>query len=279
MTNIALIGAGGKMGCRVTNRLIHSDFAVVYVETGDQGRANLAELNIEPMSEDDAVNGADAIILAVPDRILGKVANSIVPKINPGTLVILLDPAAAAAGELPVRSDISYFVTHPCHPPVFNDEVGDARKDFFGGVLAKQPIVCALMQGSEADYALGETIATTIYGPVTRSHRVTVEQMAILEPTMAETVTAACITIIGECMEEAIRRGVPRDAARDFMLGHINIPLAIVFGEVTSPFSDGAKIIIEYGKKRVFQQDWMMLFEPEEVKKQVDLIVQGVSRG
>jgi nitrogenase molybdenum-iron protein alpha/beta subunit len=279
MTNIALIGAGGKMGCRVTNRLIHSDFAVVYVETGDQGRANLAELNIEPMSEDDAVNGADAIILAVPDRILGKVANSIVPKINPGTLVILLDPAAAAAGELPVRSDISYFVTHPCHPPVFNDEVGDARKDFFGGVLAKQPIVCALMQGSEADYALGETIATTIYGPVTRSHRVTVEQMAILEPTMAETVTAACITIIGECMEEAIRRGVPRDAARDFMLGHINIPLAIVFGEVTSPFSDGAKILIEYGKKRVFQQDWMMLFEPEEVKKQVDLIVQGVSRG
>ncbi|BDI30488.1 semialdehyde dehydrogenase [Capsulimonas corticalis] len=277
MTTIALVGAGGKMGRRLTNNLRHTEYAMRYVEIGEAGVAELARIGVAPMPEEEALAGADVVILAVPDRALGKIARALVPKLAAGTLVMLLDPAAAAAGELPIREDIAYFVTHPCHPPVFNDETGEARRDFFGGVLAKQAIVCALMQGTEADYARAETIAIAMYGPVTRSHRITVEQMAILEPTMAETITAACITIIRETMDEAIRRGVPPDAARDFMLGHINIPLAIVFGEVGSPFSDGAKLIIEYGKERIFQPDWKRLFEPESVQEQVQVIVRGVS--
>jgi len=104
---------------------------------------------------------------------------------------------------------------------------------------------------------------------------VTVEQMAILEPAMAETVTACCITIIREAMDEAIRRGVPADAARDFMLGHVNIPLAIVFGEVNSPFSDGAKLIIEHGRREIFREDWKKVFEPESVRDQVRAIVEN----
>jgi hypothetical protein len=53
---------------------------------------------------------------------------------------------------------------------------------------------------------------------VTRAHRVTVEQMAILEPTMAEVCGIALIQALRAAMEEAIRRGVPRAAAEDFML-------------------------------------------------------------
>ena len=34
----------------------------------------------------------------------------------------MLDAAAPHAGELPERDDVTYFVTHPCHPPIFNDE-------------------------------------------------------------------------------------------------------------------------------------------------------------
>ena len=30
-----------------------------------------------------------------------------------------------------------------------------------------------------------------------------------------------CITVIREAMEEAVRRGVPREAATDFLLGHV----------------------------------------------------------
>lgn len=105
----------------------------------------------------------------------------------------MLDAAAPFAGDLPDRTDLTYFVDHPCHPPVYNDEVELAAKsDFFGGIATKQQIVCSLMQGPEDSYALGEKVACAIYAPVMRAHRVTVEQMAILEPVLSETIGATC---------------------------------------------------------------------------------------
>ena len=265
------------MGCRLTDNLLkHSEYIKLYVEVSEEGIANLTQRDLMPTPQDKALAAADVVILALPDRIIGKVAHEIVPQLRPGAMVMTLDPAAPHAGELPVRDDISYFVTHPCHPSVFNYEATpDERRDFFGGVKASQAIVCALMQGPETDYGVGEAVARAMYAPITRAHRVTVEQMAILEPAMAETVAACCITIIREAMDEAIRRGVPPEAARDFMLGHVNIPLAIVFGEVSSPFSDGAKLIIEHGKHLLFKPDWKRVFEPESVKEQVTAIVRG----
>ena len=58
-------------------------------------------------------------------------------------------------------------------------------------------------------------------------------------------------------------------------MGHVNIPLAIVFGVAGNPFSDGAKLIIEYGRERILQPDWKKVFEPESVKEQVTAIVNG----
>lgn len=276
MVRIALFGAGGKMGMRLTRNLTESSgYSVAYVEPGAEGAARLATLGITPTAADEALANAEVVILALPDARLGAISQELVPKMASGAMLVTLDPAAAHAGVLAHRDDLAYFVTHPCHPPVFNDEIGEAKKDFFGGVLAKQAIVCALMQGSEDDYARGAALAEAIYAPVMRSHRVTVEQMAILEPAMAETVTACCITIIREAMDEAIRRGVPAEAARDFMMGHVNIPLAIVFGEVDSPFSDGAKLIIEHGRREIFREDWKKVFEPESVRDQVRAIVEN----
>ena len=278
MTTIALFGAGGKMGCRLTDNLKgHADFDVRYVETGEAGVARLAERGLVPTDAVAALAEADVVILALPDTVLGGVSHEVVPDMKAGAMLMTLDPAAAHAGVLAERDDVAMFVTHPCHPPLWNDEEGDARRDFFGGVKAKQNIVCALMRGADADYARGEAVAKAMYAPVMRSHRVTVEQMAILEPAMAETVTAMCCTIIKEAMDEAIARGVPPEAAKDFMMGHVNIPLAIVFGEAGNPFSDGAKLIIEYGRSRVIQPDWKAVFEPESVREQVKAIVEGRS--
>jgi hypothetical protein len=277
MTTIALFGAGGKMGCRLTDNLRnHSEYQMLYVEVSPHAQENVTGRGLSVTPQAEALAQADVVILALPDRVLGKVAHEIVPHIKPGAMVMMLDPAAPYAGEMPERADISYFVTHPCHPTVFNyDATPEERRDFFGGVKAPQAIVCALMQGPDDDYTRGEAIAKAMYAPITRSHRVTVEQMAILEPTMAETVSCCCITIIKEAMDEAIARGVPPEAARDFLMGHINIPLAIVFGEISSPFSDGAKLIIEHGKHYLFKPDWKRIFEPEMVKAQVDAIVKG----
>jgi len=193
-------------------------------------------------------------------------------------MFITLDPAAAHAGDLPERADISYFVTHPCHPNIFDHfATTEEREDFFGGVHARQAIVCALMQGPEEHYALGEELAKQFYGPVTRSHRVTVEQMALLEPTMAETCGIALVRALRTVLDEAVRRGVPRAAAEDFMYGHIKVELGIAFGLAPFPFSDGAILISQYGQERIFNKDWLELFEPKSVKEQTQMIVKGVT--
>jgi hypothetical protein len=266
------------MGCRITDHLKDSAaYSLRYVESGERGRSELARRGVSAMSLESAVADADVVILALPDRILGKVATDVVPQVRSGCLVITLDPAAACAGELPARSDISYFVSHPCHPSVFDHfETPQERDDFFGGTHARQAIVCALAQGPEVHYQLGEQIARDLYAPVTRAHRVTVEQMAILEPTMAEVCAIALIQALREAMEEAIRRGVPRAAAEDFMYGHIKVPLGIAFHRVDFPFSDGAKLIAEYGRQRIFQPGWLKVFEPARVQEQVRAIVTGV---
>jgi len=271
MARIAIIGAGGKMGGRITDNLLKTDHEVAHVEVSERGIAGLAERGLKPRPMDEALQGAEAVILAVPDNRIGQVAHQISGALKPGTMVIVLDAAAPYAGEMPDRTDLTYFVTHPCHPPIFNDEIEPAAKaDFFGGIAAKQHIVCALMQGPESAYPLGETISRQIFAPVMRAHRVTVEQMAILEPILSETVTGTCLTIIREAMDEAVALGVPAQAARDFVLGHLNVEIAIVFQELENgTFSDGAKLAIEKAKSELFRPDWKRVFEPEALRQSV----------
>ena len=157
------------------------------------------------------------------------------------------------------------------------EEDPEARADFFGGTKARMPIVCALMQGPEAHYALGEKLARDFFAPVTRAHRITVEQMAMLEPAMAETVGIALILALREALEEVVKRGVPRPAAEDFLYGHIKVPLGIAFNRVDFPFSDGAKLIAEFGRQRVLRPDWKKVFEPDSLKQQVKAIVAGLA--
>jgi D-apionate oxidoisomerase len=267
MTTIALFGAGGKMGMRLGINLKDSRFVVRPVEVGEVGRKRLAdELGWQAVDSDYALADASVVILAVPDTAIGKVASGIIDKLKPGTIVMTLDAAAPFVGHLPARGDITYFVTHPCHPPIFNDETEmPAKLDRFGGIAAKQAIVSALMQGPEEHYAVGEEIARTIWAPVMRSHRLTVEQMALLEPGLAETVCGSLLDVLREAMDEVVRRGVPKEAARDFLLGHMNIMAAVIFKEQPGVFSDACNKAIEFGKPALMRDDWKRVFEPDEI--------------
>jgi len=266
------------MGCRIADNLRNSNYSVRYVEVSPAGVQRLKDRGLDITPHDEAVRAADVAILALPDALIGRIAPTIVPGLHSGAMVICLDPAAPYGGELPERSDITYFVTHPCHPPVVNDETDpQAKMDFFGAIKAKQNIVCALMQGPESDYEIGEQVCRTMFAPVMRAHRVTVEQMAILEPALSETVVATLMVVIKEAIDEAVKHGVPAEAARDFILGHINVDIGIVFGYVGSPFSDGALLAIERGKKRLLQPDWRKVFEPENVLAEIKAITSAVA--
>ena len=274
MTKIALFGAGGKMGMRLGANLKNSAYSVAPVEVGDVGKKRLKdELGWEPVDADKALAGAEIVVLAVPDTAIGKVSHGIIDKLKHGTIVVILDAAAPYAGHLPKRDDITYFVTHPCHPPIFNDETeAKAKLDRFGGVAAKQAIVCCLMQGPESDYQRGEDVAKTIWAPVMRSHRLTVEQLALLEPGLAETVVASLLDVMREAMDEVVKKGVPQQAARDFLLGHMNILGAVIFKEQPGVFSDACNKAIEFGKPVLMRDDWKRVFDADEIAASIKRI-------
>jgi hypothetical protein len=271
MTTIALMGAGGQMGIRIAQKLKDaSNYKTLYLEISKEGKQDLAEKGIPVTPQEEAIKQADIVILAVPDRLIGPICRDIVPRVNNGTMILGLDPSAGYADLLPERPDISYFIAHPCHAPMFGDETDpEAQQDFFGGDKAKQSIVCSLHQGPEADYARGEAIARVIYAPILNSYRVTTEQMAILEPALVETLGLTCVYMMKEALDEAIRMGVPEAVAHDFLFSHLRSMVGEVFLLDGATISDGARVAVAEAKKQILQPDWMKIMRIENIKESV----------
>lgn len=260
MAKIALFGAGGKMGRHLTFKLRESAHEMRYVEISESGIDALRKLGVDVTSQEDALTDADVVIFALPDALVGRVSNEIVPELRAGTMVLMLDVAAALAGVLCVRSDIAYFFVHPSHGNIL-------RRDRTG-----QHIICALMQGCEEDYALGVQIGKEIHAPVSTVHRLTVEQMGLLEPALAETIGLACLSLLRDATDEVIKQGIPRAAAEEFLLGHLGC-LSYFFAD--GALSDGAILALERGKQRLFRDDWRKLLTSDSVLEQCKAIVSG----
>ena len=271
MSKIALIGAGGKMGCRLTDNFVKCpQYLLHYLEISESGIQNLRERNIVISREEDAVPQADVVILAVPDVAIGGISQQIIPQMKKGALVLTLDPAAPLDGVIAHREDLGYVIAHPCHPTVFNWEPTEqAFRDFYGGISAKQSIVVALMHGTEAHYHLGERVAQDMFAPIKDTHRITLEQMAILEPAMVETLAQTCMEVVKEGYDRIVELGVPEVAARDFVLGHLRIQIAVLFKEVNGSFSDAAYKISKRAKPVLFKEGWQTIFEMNDIREQV----------
>lgn len=275
MTKLALFGAGGKMGMRLgANLAKNSEFETMHVEVSPEGQARVREAyGVDCVDVDVALDGADIIVLAVPDTVIGKVASGIINKVKSGAMVFVLDGAAPFAGHLPERDDVTYFMSHPCHPPIWNNEnTTEERRDYFGGISADQGIVNVLIQGPEEDYALGDRVGRAIYAPVVRSHRVTLKQFALLEPGLSETVNGSLMKVLRMAMDEVVKKGVSYDCARDFLLGHMNIMGAVMFDQHQGVFSDAANKAIEFGIPVLMKDDWLRCFDDDEIAASVDRI-------
>lgn len=258
---------------RLTHNLrMNPEYEMSYLETGIQGIENLRELGVHVGEENVVVPEADKVILAVPDEILGKVSEIMVPKMKSGAAVITLDPACALAGRLHHRDDLTYFISHPSHPSVFNWEPSqEAQADYFGGTLARQTIVCALFKGDEDLFESCDMLAKDMYAPVSKSFKITAEQMGLLEPALVETLCSTLQVIVREGLDEVVKRGVPFEAAREFLLGHINIQLAVIYQQIPGAvFSDAANKAIERGKPLLINPEWKQVFEPDNVMEQIE---------
>ena len=113
---IAVIGAGGKMGMRVSNNLVKTDHDVRYVENSPAGQARTREAGRALTDGPAAVADADIIVLAVPDLALAAVTAEYVPQLKPGAICLTLDPAAAYAGAGRLRHSLPQGVLRFRYP-------------------------------------------------------------------------------------------------------------------------------------------------------------------
>lgn len=270
MKTIALVGAGGKMGCRIADNLVKTDYKVFYLEVGERGLENLRQRGLSVTDPAVAIPASDVVILAVPDVAIGAISAQVVPLMKPGSLVLSLDPAAPLDGKITTKEGVGIVIAHPCHPSIFNWEPTEKDfRDFYGGISAKQAVVAALMQGSEADYELGVEVSRAMYAPVSKVHRISLEQMAILEPALVETLAQTCMEVVHDGYQKVVAAGVPEEAARDFVLGHLRIQIAVLFKEVNGSFSDAAYKISKRARPLLFKDGWERIFELDDIREQV----------
>lgn len=260
---VALLGAGGKMGCRVTANLKdEKDLDISYVEISEAGRQRLKDtFGIEATDSYEPVKSADMVIFAVPDKLIGRISTMIIPLMKAGATVIGLDPAANYGKVMMIREDLKYFVVHPCHPSLFPFEDNlslEAQKDWFGGIgAAKMDLVCAIQQGTDADYEECEAFARKMFKPIAKTFRVTIDQMIMLEPALVESITAPLVKGIRMAVDACVEKGVPRDAVMAFVMGHLKVQFGVLFDFAGFPFSDGANLALKNAMDVIFKPNWI----------------------
>jgi hypothetical protein len=265
---IAVIGAGGKMGMRVSNNLQKTAHTAYYVENSPAGQERVAETGRTLSDAATAVSDADVVVLAVPDLALAGVSASIVPQLKTGAVLLTLDPAAAYAGLLATREDVVFAVAHPCHPSIFlQRHTPEEYADTFGGIAAPQDVVAAIETDDDSKREIAETAIRVIYAPVIDVHWVTVKQLAQLEPTLVETIACMIGGLLKESLHEAVNTmGVPEPAARAILLGHTQVALANSLNG-DNPFSDACLIAMDYGRESIVRDDWKKIFRDDELDK------------
>lgn len=265
---VTVIGAGGKMGMRISANLQTSDFQVFYCENSPAAQQQVTNQGRELSDAQSVVPLSDVVILAVPDIVLGKVSEIVVPQMKPGAVLLTLDPAAAYANLIAHRGGIEYAVAHPCHPSVFlHRYTKEEHEDAFGGIAAIQHVAASYETGNEEQRAQLSKVVSCMYGPVAEVHWVTVKQLAYLEPTLVETVACMVGAFMKEALDETVKHsGVPEEAAKAMLYGHIQIALAVAF-RATNPFSDACMIAMEYGREKIIKPDWKVIFEEQELDK------------
>lgn len=270
---VSVIGAGGKMGTRVTNNLAKHPDAVElhFCENSEAGIAAIKARGFSVVPADAAVPKSDIVVLAVPDVIIKKVSVGIVAMMKPGATMIILDPAAAVAKELALRDDCSFVVTHPCHPSYFYEQdTPEAHEDYFGGIAAKQDLVMAKIQGDDTNFANAKKVSELMFAPVLNCFVMGIRDIAFLEPTLVEILGASTLYAMAETVNEAERRGIQREAAISFLTGHINILSAVFLGKLGNvQVSDACKVAVGLGNRLVLRDDWKKIWDDDVLDKAI----------
>jgi len=115
----------------------------------------------------------------------------------------------------------------------------------------------------------GQILVRDIFAPVCNVHRLTTEGIALLEPALPESLSQTLVETIHRGMKQVVGMGVPEAAAYDFLMGHIRIQIAVIFGLADFPFSDAAQQKMEEGRTELLRDDWKDILTRERTKESV----------
>ena len=269
---VAMIGAAGKMGTRMARSLLTMPdrYEVKLVEGYAPAIPRVEqELGMKCVPAQEAIDFADIVVFAVKDSMIKELSKQYVPMLKPGTVFMILDPAAAIAKEVTLRDDCTFVVTHPCHPSFLKwQKEEEAYNDRFGGDGGHQDVVMSKICGTDEKMEMVKEATRCMY----RADDVfllTTEQIAFLEPTLVEVMGACFLYAMAETVDEGVKRGIPREAAVSFMTGHVLNLSANFLGYLPGnpPVSDACKVAIQLGNRLVLRDDWRRVWDDDVLKK------------
>ena len=118
--------------------------------------------------------------------------------------------------------------------------------------------------GDDESFALCRRICEVMFEPVVKSFVMTPRQMAFLEPTLVEVLGATCLMAMAETLEEAVRRGIDREAATSFLCGHLqNVAFTFVGLLGDTKVSDACKVAVNVGNRLVLRDDWKRIWDDD----------------
>ncbi|MBD0260656.1 MAG: NAD(P)-binding domain-containing protein, partial [Cytophagales bacterium] len=78
MTKITVVGAGGKMGCRLMDNFVKTQYQVACLEVSPQGIENLRTRNLTVSKQEEVIPQSDVVSLGVPDVAIEKVSAELI---------------------------------------------------------------------------------------------------------------------------------------------------------------------------------------------------------
>jgi hypothetical protein len=200
----------------------------------------------------------------------------------------VLPPHPVQSVAFALYAAVPYFPEGTIHVGVIDPGVGTERKGLAiqagdhvligpdNGLLlpaARRLGIQAIHELADPAYFLDEVSRTfhgrDIFGPVRDAYRLTTEEMALLEPALVESLQQTFVETIHEGMETVVEMGVPEEAARAFVMGHLRIQIAVVFGMTDFPFSDAAQQKSAEAREELFRDDCAEILTRERTKESV----------
>jgi hypothetical protein len=202
----------------------------------------------------------------VPDVALHTITAQIAPLQKPDSVVLTLDPAAAYANQLFMRDDLTYVVCHPCHPSVFLERTTpEEYADTFGGIAAPENVVAGMFTESAKWKPIAEEVISKMFNPVIKVYWASVHDMAVLEPTLNETIGCMIGAFLKEAMDYTVEvTDMDYATVEAMFFGHVYIALTNAL-RGSNPFSDACLLAMDYGREAIIKDDWKRIYDDKDL--------------